>query len=46
MSNALNELIEIISDFTPEQMKQFLTDPVVTSILCSQAENIKEDKKQ
>ena len=30
---AIDELIEILVNFTPEQLKQFLNDPVTVSIL-------------
>ena len=31
--NAFNELVNILLDFTPEQLNQFLNDPVTVSIL-------------
>ena len=31
--NALDELIECISEFTPEQLDRFLRDPITVSIL-------------
>lgn len=31
--SAVDELIKIILNFTPEQMQQFLNDPVTLSIL-------------
>ena len=30
---AFNELVNILIEFTPEQLKQFLSDPVTVSIL-------------
>lgn len=30
---ALDELVNILRDFTPEQLNQFLQDPVTVSIL-------------
>ena len=29
----IDELVKILLDFTPEQLKQFLNDPVTVSIL-------------
>lgn len=31
--SALDELVKLLIDFTPEQLKQFLNDPVTVSIL-------------
>lgn len=31
--NAFDELVNLLLDFTPEQLKQFLNDPVTVSIL-------------
>lgn len=31
--NAFDELVDLIISFTPEQLKQFLGDPVTVSIL-------------
>ena len=31
--SAVDELVKIILNFTPEQLKQFLSDPVTVSIL-------------
>ena len=36
--NAVDELINILLDFTPEQLKQFLDDPVTLSILRPEGE--------
>lgn len=44
MSNALNELIEIISGFTPDQLEQFLSNPTVTTILQSEDKNESPEK--
>ena len=30
---AIDELVNILASFTPEQLKQFLNDPVTVSIL-------------
>ena len=30
---AIDELVNLILDFTPEQLKQFLNDPITLSIL-------------
>ena len=44
MSNALNELLEIISGFTPEQLEQFLKHPTVTTILHQESESESPEK--
>lgn len=31
--NAVDELVNILLNFTPEQLKQFISDPVTVSIL-------------
>ena len=31
--SAVDELVKILLNFTPEQLKQFLSDPVTVSIL-------------
>ena len=36
--SALEELLEYIKNFTPEQLKQFLNDPLTLSILQPEAE--------
>lgn len=33
MKKAIDELVEILVKFTPEQLEQFLTDPITLSIL-------------
>ena len=34
---ALEELVNILQDFTPEQLNQFLQDPVTVSVLQPEA---------